>query len=95
MEEVRLPDLEVIRRFSIAVRSEHAPAADVVDALQTDLERIQRALRGRGSRKTTRTSPRSAPSRGSSSRKSGARRSPARKPRTGSKAKRPRSRRRR
>lgn len=40
MEDVRLPDLEVIRRFSIAVKKEHAPAAEVIAALRADLERI-------------------------------------------------------
>jgi len=43
VDEVRLPDLETIRRFSIAVRQEHAPVEDVIDALRTDLERLQRA----------------------------------------------------
>jgi hypothetical protein len=47
VDEVRLPDLETIRRFSIAVRSEHAPAEEVIEALRTDLERIEGALRGR------------------------------------------------
>jgi hypothetical protein len=50
MDNVRLPDLETIRRFSIAVRSEHAPADEVLEALRTDLERLERAL---GGRKTT------------------------------------------
>jgi hypothetical protein len=49
VDEVRLPDLETIRRFSIAVRSEHAPAEEVIEALRTDLERIEGALRGRRS----------------------------------------------
>lgn len=49
MENVRLPDLETIRRFSIAVRSEHAPADEVLEALRIDLERIQRAI---GARRT-------------------------------------------
>jgi hypothetical protein len=43
LDEVRLPDLETIRRFSIAVRQEHAPVDDVIDALRTDLERLERA----------------------------------------------------
>jgi len=53
MDNVRLPDLETIRRFSIAVRSEHAPAEEVLDALRTDLDRLERALgmkRGAGAR---------------------------------------------
>jgi hypothetical protein len=40
VDEVRLPDLEVIRRYSIAVRSEHAPADEVIAALRADLERL-------------------------------------------------------
>jgi hypothetical protein len=38
VDDVRLPDLEVIRRYSIAVRREHAPADEVIDALRADLE---------------------------------------------------------
>ena len=44
MEDVRLPDLETIRRFSIAVRSEHAPAEQVLEALEMDLQKVQQAL---------------------------------------------------
>ena len=47
MEQVRLPELETIRRFSIAVRSEHAPAEQVIEALRQDLERVEGALKGR------------------------------------------------
>ena len=47
MEDVRLPDLETIRRFSIAVRSEHAPADQVLEALEMDLQAVRQAL-GRG-----------------------------------------------
>lgn len=39
-EPVRLPDLETIRRFSIAVRSEHADVDDVIDALRQDLQKL-------------------------------------------------------
>jgi hypothetical protein len=46
MEQVRLPELETIRRFSIAVRSEHAPAEQVIEALRQDLERVEGALKG-------------------------------------------------
>jgi hypothetical protein len=76
MDEVRLPDLEVIRRFSIAVRSEHAPVEEVVEALQTDLERIEKALRRRAPRRTSPASSR-ASSRRSPSRKSPSRRKPS------------------
>ncbi len=55
VEDVRLPDLETIRRFSIAVRSEHAPAEQVLEALEMDLEKVRRAAGVRtGSRRTTR-----------------------------------------
>ena len=47
MDQVRLPELETIRRFSIAVRSEHAPAEQVIEALRIDLERVEGALKGR------------------------------------------------
>lgn len=49
VDEVRLPDLEVIRRYSIAVRREHAPVEEVLEALRADLEMIAKA-RGRGGR---------------------------------------------
>jgi len=47
LDDVRLPDLETIRRFSIAVRQEHAPLGDVLDALRTDLSRLERAIGAR------------------------------------------------
>lgn len=50
MDDVRLPDLETIRRFSIAVRSEHAPAEEVIEALEADLEKLRQA----SGRRTTR-----------------------------------------
>jgi hypothetical protein len=58
MDNVRLPDLETIRRFSIAVRSEHAPAQEVLEALRIDLDRIEQALGKRSSRTATRTDTR-------------------------------------
>ena len=54
MEDVRLPDLETIRRFSIAVRSEHAPLEQVLEALEMDLEKVRQALGIRtGTRRTS------------------------------------------
>ena len=50
MDEVRLPELETIRRFSIAVRSEHAPAEQVIEALEMDLERLRQATGRRSAR---------------------------------------------
>lgn len=40
MDQVRLPDLEVIRKYSIAVRAEHAPVEEVVEALRADLAKL-------------------------------------------------------
>lgn len=62
MADVRLPDLEVIRRYSIAVRSEHAPAEEVAEALRADLAAIERA--GAGGRTRAAARPRKAASRG-------------------------------
>lgn len=65
MDQVRLPELETIRRFSIAVRSEHADAEQVLEALRMDLARVEGALKGRraaparktsGARTTSKTS---------------------------------------
>jgi hypothetical protein len=50
VDEVRLPELETIRRFSIAVRSEHAPAEQVIEALEMDLERLRQATGRRSAR---------------------------------------------
>ena len=36
-DDVQLPDLQVIQRYSLAVRGATAPVADVVAALQADL----------------------------------------------------------
>lgn len=47
MDEVRLPDLETIRRFSIAVRQEHAPLDEVLEALRADLTRLEGATSAR------------------------------------------------
>ena len=45
MDTIRLPDLEVIRKYSIAVRREHAPADEVLEALQADIDTIRKAVR--------------------------------------------------
>jgi hypothetical protein len=50
MDDVRLPELETIRRFSIAVRSEHAPAEQVIEALEMDLERLRQVSGRRSTR---------------------------------------------
>jgi hypothetical protein len=58
VDDVRLPDLETIRRYSIAVRSEHAPVEEVIEALEEDLRAIQRLYRGRsGAKRQTAPAP--------------------------------------
>jgi hypothetical protein len=57
VDQVRLPDLEVIRRYSIAVRREHASAEEVLEALQSDIDAIKRALRGATPSRATAPSP--------------------------------------
>ena len=79
MDQVRLPDLEVIRRYSIAVRREHAPADEVLDALESDVDAIKRALRG--STPARASTPRQTAPRATASRPA-ARRRPAPKPKS-------------
>ena len=43
-DEVRLVDLEVIKRYSLAVRQESAPAEDLVAALEASLHTVLAAL---------------------------------------------------
>lgn len=57
MNEIRLPDLEVIRRFSIAVRSEHAAAEDVLEALRADVASVEKSMRRRRTTRTTKRKP--------------------------------------
>lgn len=47
MAEIRLPDLEVIRAYSIAVRRERADAAEVAELLRRDLAFVQAAAGAR------------------------------------------------
>ncbi|HLW18014.1 MAG TPA: hypothetical protein VKV69_11720 [Actinomycetota bacterium] len=77
MDQVRLPDLEVIRRYSIAVRREHASADEVLEALQSDIDAIKRALRGSAPSRST--APRST---ATAAPRPAARRRPAPKSRT-------------
>ncbi len=62
-DEVRLVDLEVIKRYSLAVRQESAPAEDLLAALDASREAVLAAMatgtpaaprRARGSRKAPR-----------------------------------------
>lgn len=43
MDEVRLPELELIQRYSIALRREYAPAEEVIEVLEADLAALKRA----------------------------------------------------
>lgn len=74
MDQVRLPDLETIRRFSIAVRSEHADAEQVLEALRLDLQRVEGALKGRRAGSATGSPARSRAAAGRSSTTRSARR---------------------
>lgn len=56
-DDVQLPDLEVIQRFSLAVRGVTAPRAEVVAALQADLA----WLTGEGAAPTAAPAPAPAP----------------------------------
>ena len=43
-EQVRLVDLEIIKRYSLAVRQESAPAEDILAALDASRETVLSAL---------------------------------------------------
>ena len=43
--EVRLVDLEVIKRYSLAVRQETAPAEELLEALEASREAVAALLR--------------------------------------------------
>jgi hypothetical protein len=45
MGDVRLVDLEVIKRFSLAVRAESAPAEDVLAALDASRDQVMAAMK--------------------------------------------------
>jgi 4-aminobutyrate aminotransferase-like enzyme len=44
MGEVRLVDLEIIKRYSLAVRQESAPAEDVLAAIDASREAVAAAI---------------------------------------------------
>ena len=48
MADVRLVDLEVIKRYSLAVRHDTVPAEEVLAALEASLEVVRAALGGAG-----------------------------------------------
>ena len=51
MADVRLVDLDVIKRYSLAVRQESAPAEEVLAALDASREAVVAALKARPRRK--------------------------------------------
>src|SRR3954466_11671459 len=75
-DDVQLPDLQVIQRYSLAVRGATAPIADVVEALQSDLA----WLTGGGRRRTAAPARKTGPTKAASAPKtSAAKKAPARK----------------
>ena len=57
MADVRLVDLDVIKRYSLAVRQETAPAEEVLAALDASRAAVKAALGLGGTRARTRRSP--------------------------------------
>lgn len=53
MPDVRIVDLEVIKRFSLAVRTEFADADEVLEALEASLDEV-RAVGDGGRKRSTR-----------------------------------------
>lgn len=57
MPEVRLVDLEIIKRYSLAVRREAAPAEELLAALDASKAAVEAAMGGKSSRaRRTKTS---------------------------------------
>ncbi|HUP69231.1 MAG TPA: hypothetical protein VM142_05385 [Acidimicrobiales bacterium] len=50
MSDVRLVDLDVINRYSLAVRQEWAPAEEVLAVLEASREQVMAAMRPPGER---------------------------------------------
>lgn len=58
MSEVRLVDLDLIKRYSLALRQESAPADEVLAALEASRQQVLAAMRPeRGRRRRTDASP--------------------------------------
>jgi hypothetical protein len=53
-DEVRLVDLEVIKRYSLAVRQESAPADDLLAALDASRDAVLAAMSARPKRRGSR-----------------------------------------
>jgi hypothetical protein len=80
-DDVQLPDLEVIQRYSLAVRGETAPRADVIAALQADLDWLKSGT-GRTAAKSPGTTTKAAaksPAKSPAPPKRTARRTPAKR----------------
>ena len=45
MPDVRLVDLDFVRRYSLALRQEHAPAEELLAALEASREQVLAAMR--------------------------------------------------
>jgi hypothetical protein len=60
MGDVRLVDLEVIKRYSLAVRRDTVPAAELLEALDASRDLVQAALAGEAPADGTARRPRSA-----------------------------------
>jgi pyruvate/2-oxoglutarate dehydrogenase complex dihydrolipoamide acyltransferase (E2) component len=56
-EDVQLPDLQVIQRYSLAVRGATAPVGDVIAALQSDLAWLTGGGRRRAAASPTKAAP--------------------------------------
>jgi hypothetical protein len=79
-DDVELTDLEIIRRYSLAVRQDVADRAEVLAALRADLDRLAGSSRPRTPATTTRPSPQAA---AKTPAKRSAKRAPAAKRTTG------------
>ena len=77
-DDVQLPDLEVIQRFSLAVRGATAPRAEVVAALQADLAWL--TGEGAASRSAPAATPVRAPRKGAAQPSTPPRKRAARRP---------------
>jgi hypothetical protein len=60
MPDVRLVDLDVIKRYSLAVRQESAPAEEVLAALDASREAVAALIGGNAATARRRRSPRRA-----------------------------------
>ncbi|HVM39905.1 MAG TPA: hypothetical protein VM618_03885 [Acidimicrobiia bacterium] len=88
MAEVRLVDLEIIKRFSLAVRAEYADADELLEALEASRRTVERAARsttgssasrrGGSTRKATTSRSSSGRAKATTKRKTTAKRTPRR-----------------